>query len=102
LLSFYSDKKHLLTEDSLRSLDIDPMFVLSSTDEDEQILSKNAPSIMKFLKKDSKGYYAKFKGYLDLLNIPYFEDNTLIAENDYNTNSIWEIRELSTHTLIAS
>jgi len=34
----------------------------------------------------------KFKEYLDLLNIPYTEDHTLIAKHDYNTNTVWEIK----------
>jgi histidyl-tRNA synthetase len=67
LYNFYSDKKHLLTSDSVELLETNPMLILSSQDEDEQILSKNAPSMIKFLKKDSKAHYAKFKEYLDLL-----------------------------------
>ena len=52
LFNFYSDKKHLLTQESLELLDANPMQILSSEDEDEQILSKNATNMTKFLKKD--------------------------------------------------
>jgi len=48
--------------------------------------------MIKFLKKDSKAHYNKLKEYLDLLEIPYIEDHTLIAKNDYNTNTVWEIK----------
>lgn len=65
--------------------------LLSSEDEDEKILAWSAPKITKFLKKDSKAHYEKFKEYLDLLNIEYIEDHTLISSNDYNTNTIWSI-----------
>jgi hypothetical protein len=55
------------------------MLVLESKEEDEIILNTSAPSISaKFLKKDSKEHYAKFKYYLDILNIPYKEDHTLV------------------------
>jgi histidyl-tRNA synthetase len=67
LVNFYSDKKHLLTDESLELLESNPMKILSSSDEDERILSEKAPNIMKFLKKDSKAHYTKFKEYLDLL-----------------------------------
>jgi histidyl-tRNA synthetase len=68
------------------------MFVLASENEDEKILASQAPSMIKFLKKDSKAHYIKFKEYLDLLKIPYIEDHTLIAKNDYNTQSTWEFK----------
>jgi histidyl-tRNA synthetase len=55
------------------------MFLLLSKEEDEQILASQAPSMAaKFLKKDSKAHYAKFKEYLELLEIPYEEDHTLV------------------------
>ncbi len=90
LLNYYENKKHLLTEEWLKLLEENPMLLLDSKQEDEQILASQAPSMIKFLKKDSKTHYAKFKEYLDLLEVPYEEDHTLVAENDYNTNTIWE------------
>ncbi|MBT3729027.1 hypothetical protein HOF65_03950 [bacterium] len=68
------------------------MLLLVSDNEDEMILAGQAPSMIKFLKKDSKAHYTKFKEYLDLLNIPYSEDHTLIPKNEYNTNSVWEFK----------
>jgi len=95
LQSFYENKKHMLSEDSLSLLETNPMLLLASRDEDEEIIAKQAPSIIKFLKKDSKAHHAKFKEYLDILWIPYEEDHTLVSENDYSTNSIWEFRWLN-------
>ena len=92
LQSFYENKKHMLTEESLALLETNPMLLLASENEDEQILAWQAPSMIKFLKKDSKAHYAKFKEYLDILNIPYNEDNTLVSKNNYSTNSIWEFK----------
>jgi len=80
LISFYDNKKHLLSEQSLKELEIDPMLLLLSKDEDEQILASQAPKFTpKFLKKDSKAHYEKFKEYLELLEIPYEEDHTLVG-----------------------
>lgn len=92
LQNFYANKKHLLDEDSLKLLEINPLLLLSSEKEDEKILALQAPNIINFLKKESKTHYVKFKEYLDLLKVPYIEDHTLIATNEYNTNSVWEFR----------
>ena len=90
LQSFYENKKHMLSSESLELLEKSPMQLLGTEDEDEKILAVQAPSMIKFLKKDSKAHYSKFKEYLDILKIPYIEDHTLVAKNDYNTNSVWE------------
>lgn len=89
LQSFYENKKHMLSEESLWLLENNPMLLLNSDNEDEQIIASQAPSMIKFLKKDSKAHHEKFKEYLDILEIPYIEDHRLVSENDYSTNSIW-------------
>jgi len=102
LVNFYEWKKHLLSEESLKKLEINPIELLLSQDEDEQILAKNAPAFTKFLKKDSKKHYTLFKEYLDLLWIEYIEDNTLVSNYHYVTNNIWEFRLKETHEIISS
>lgn len=92
LQSFYENKKHMLSDKSIELLDTNPMLLLSSKDEDEQIIASQAPNMIKFLKKDSKAHHNKFKEYLDILEIPYTEDHTIVSQNDYSTNSIWEFR----------
>jgi histidyl-tRNA synthetase len=65
--------------------------VLQAKGEDEIILNSQAPVFReKFLKKDSKAHYEAFKGYLDVLEVPYREDNTLVTGRAYATNSIWQ------------
>jgi histidyl-tRNA synthetase len=91
----------LLSEESIKNLEINPILLLLSKEEDEQILAREAPSMIKLLKKDSKLHYAKFKEYLDLLNIPYNEDHTLVSDCDFNTNSIWEFKREDTNERIA-
>jgi histidyl-tRNA synthetase len=78
------------------------MLLLLSQEEDEQILASQAPAMTsKFLKKDSKAHYAKFKEYLDLLEIPYTEDHTLVGRFSYNTHTIWDFRHNETNEQIA-
>lgn len=95
LINFYENKKHILSEKSKEILDNNPFLLLKSEEEDEIILnSQIIPFASKFLKKDSKEHYRKFKEYLDLLEVPYKEDNSLIALQEYQTNSIWQFRTL--------
>ncbi|QFR38892.1 hypothetical protein A9Q91_01515 [Candidatus Gracilibacteria bacterium 28_42_T64] len=101
LISFYENKKHLLSEKSLALLESDPMLLLLSTEENEEILAKEAPAMTKLLKKDSKAHYASFKEYLDLLKIPYIEDHTLVGKFDFNTHNVWDFRVKGTHEQIA-
>jgi histidyl-tRNA synthetase len=65
--------------------------VFYSQDEDDKILAASAPSILKFLKKDSKKHHEAFKMYLDDLEIPYIEDHTLFFSEGFYTNSIWQL-----------
>jgi histidyl-tRNA synthetase len=65
--------------------------LLESEQEDEKILASQAPSIIKFLKKDSKEHYGKFKEYLDMLGVQYSEDHCLIHKLRYYTDIVWKI-----------
>ncbi|MDR1987629.1 MAG: hypothetical protein LBQ24_02455 [Candidatus Peribacteria bacterium] len=71
------------------------MLILKSKNEDEIILNSSAPKFReKFLKKDSKAHYEKFREYLDILKVPYKEENSLIPLKPYATNSIWQFISL--------
>lgn len=102
LINFYSDKKHLLSENSLKLLEENPFKLLDSKEEDEMILADEAPKMTKFLRKDSKKHYAKFKEYLELLNIDYIEDHKLFWEDFYQTNSIWNFQNKETKDIFIS
>lgn len=92
LISFYENKKHLLSDSSLELLEKNPMMLLASKDEDEKILASQAPAMVpKFLKKDSKAHWTKFIEYLDILKIPYEIDHTLLFDKEHSTNTVWSI-----------
>lgn len=99
LRNFYENKKHLLSDKSKLALEENPIYLLSSKEEDEAILASQAPKMSKFLKKDSKEHFAKLKEYLNELWVNYEEDNSLSWNYFYCTNTIrqfinknsWEI-----------
>lgn len=91
LVSFYENKKHLLTPRWLELLEKNPLQLLESENEDEAILASQAPGITKFLKKESKEHFSKFREYLDMLWIQYKEDTCLIHKLRYYTDIVWKI-----------
>ncbi len=96
LKSFYENKKHLLSDESLEFLKTNPIKLLTAKGEDELILSSQAPQMSKFLKKDTKIFFDKFLEYLEMLKIPYEIDNKLISDFTYFTNTIWSFNNLLT------
>lgn len=95
LRGFYENKKHLLTPEGLIKLEHNPLQLFESKDEDERILSSQAPKITKYLKKESREHFAKVKEYLDILNVPYEEDPTLVRGLDYYNHTVWEFVDTS-------
>lgn len=88
--SFFDNKTGVMSPETADAYKNDTLAVFYSDDEDDKILSASAPSILKFLKKDSKKHHEAFKMYLDDLNIPYTEDHTLFFKEGFYTNSIWQ------------
>ncbi|RKW24460.1 hypothetical protein D8B46_01375, partial [Candidatus Gracilibacteria bacterium] len=100
LINFYDNKRNILTEESKKLVDTNPILILRSENEDEKILNENAPKLaQKFLKKESKAHYQKFKEYLDLLKVPFIEDNYLVCEDENQTKSIWKFENEKGETI---
>ena len=102
LADFYSDKKHLLSEVSLKNLEENPMLLLNAQTEDEEILLGQAPIMRKFLKKHSKLHLEKFEEFMEMVGIEYEYDNTFLLDRPYYTNTVWEIVETQTWDRLAS
>jgi len=100
IIDFYENKKHLLAPETLSELDKNPFSVFQSEIEDEQILAKSMVPITKFLKKDSKAHYERFKEYLSLLGVEYEEDHTLFLEENYYSHSMWTIEDADGDILV--
>ncbi len=98
LQSFFENKKHLLDETDLARLAKNPLRLLDSKNPDVQDLLKVAPKMTDFLKKDSLEFYNKVKEYLELLEVPYTEDPTLVRWLDYYSHTVWEFVDGSSRT----
>jgi histidyl-tRNA synthetase len=91
LESFLANKLWVMSPETAAVYETNKFAVFHSQDEDDKILASSAPSILKFLKKDSKNHHEAFKMYLDDLGIPYTEDHTLFFPETFYSNSIWQL-----------
>ncbi len=101
LVDFYADKKHLLSEVSLKNLEENPMLLLNAQNEDEEILLGQAPIMRKFLKKHSKLHLEKFEEFMEMVWLEYEYDNTFLWSRPYYTNTVWEMVENETWEVLA-
>jgi len=93
LESFFANKTSIMSPETAHAYSENHLAPFYSQDEDDIILAQSAPSILKFLKKDSKKHHETFKMYLDDLWIEYIEDHTLFFPESHYTNSVWEFRD---------
>lgn len=102
LQDYYSDKKHLLTDETLENLEKNSFEVLKPKSEDEEILLAQAPKMKKFLKKHSKLHLKKFEEYMEMVGLDYTWDDNFIWDKPYYTNTVWEIVEKETNIVLAT
>lgn len=76
LQNFFENKTQVMSPETAQAYKDNVCAPFFSKHEDDIILTQSAPSILKFLKKDSKKHHEAFKMYLDDLGIEYVEDHT--------------------------
>lgn len=80
---FCDDCKNRLAKNPLRILDC-------KVDKDNEIL-KNAPTTIEYLNDESKERFDKVKEYLDLLQIEYVVNPSIVRGLDYYNHTVFEI-----------
>ncbi|MDQ0214597.1 histidyl-tRNA synthetase [Oikeobacillus pervagus] len=80
---FCSDCQNRLEKNPLRILDC-------KKDRDHELMN-SAPSILQYLNESSRQYFEKVKHYLQLLNIEFVVDPTLVRGLDYYNHTAFEI-----------
>jgi histidyl-tRNA synthetase len=79
-----------LSEESVATLERNPLRVLDSKRERDQAVISGAPTIMEFLGESSKSHFDRVLRGLDLLQIPYRIDNRLVRGLDYYRQTTFE------------
>lgn len=90
LEAYLRSRKSELSEESVATLERNPLRVLDSKREQDQTIIEGAPTIMEFLGEKSISHFARVRYGLDLLEVPYRIDNRLVRGLDYYRQTTFE------------
>jgi len=95
LIDFLNSHKNNLSEESKNRLEINPLRVLDSKNPADIEIVKNAPNILDSLDDESLNHFNIVKNLLDILQINYTVNPTLVRGLDYYSHTVFEFQ--STH-----
>ena len=90
LINHFKDNIDDFCDDCKDRLNKNPLRILDCKVDCNNELIKNAPSILNFLSKEEKEHFDKVLKYLDVLDVYYEVDDTLVRGLDYYTNTVFE------------
>ncbi len=91
LVNYYRSKRSYLCEECRQRITKNPMRLLDCKEVGCQTVKEEAPQIINWLGAESKNHFMKVLEYLDVLEIPYQLDHTLVRGLNYYTNTVFEI-----------
>ncbi len=91
LLNYFKPHFNELSEDSQNRYEKNPLRILDSKDEGDKIIVANAPKMSDYLSDDSLEHFNNVKLYLEVLEIEYEVDDSLVRGLDYYTHTVFEI-----------
>ncbi len=92
LVEYFSKYKNELSEDSQQRLAKNPMRILDSKDDNDKRIAENAPKISAHLTASAAQFFEKVCQGLEMLNIKYTLDPTLVRGLDYYTHTAFEFK----------
>ena len=92
LSKYFEEKKLQLSEESKNKIHSNPLRILDSKDENDIIISKNAPSIQDYISEDSKNHFQEVKKGLEANEIEYEENYKLVRGLDYYCSTVFEFK----------
>lgn len=86
-------KPHIeeLCSDCANRLERNPLRILDCKRDMNHPAMKTAPSVLDYLNEESTKYFEQVKKYLEIMDIPYEVDPTLVRGLDYYNNTVFEI-----------
>lgn len=90
LVKYLLQYKDKLSEDSLRRLEVNPMRILDSKNENDREIVKGAPLIGEYYSDAAKAFFAEVRLGLDVLGIPYVINPKLVRGLDYYCHTAFE------------
>jgi histidyl-tRNA synthetase len=90
LVSYLSERRDELDEDSQRRLDSNPLRILDSKSEQTQALLAQAPSLPDFLDEEAAQHFAQLTRMLDAAGVNYRINPRLVRGLDYYNRTVFE------------
>ncbi len=91
LKDYLAPQKEKLSNDSQVRFEKNPLRILDTKDPKDLALLKKAPSILEHLDSESKDHFSQVCAQLDVLNIPYTVNPSLVRGLDYYNKTVFEI-----------
>ena len=92
LSSFFNENKNLLSSESLEKINSNPLRILDSKNKEDIEVVQNSPKLIEFLSKEDLKEYEEIKKCLIDLEIPLYENLTLVRGLDYYCNTVFEFK----------
>lgn len=92
LVKYLTPFKAELSEDSKVRLDKNPLRILDSKSEGDQAILKNSPKPIDYLSKESLDYFDEVKKYLEIFQVKYVVNNSLVRGLDYYSETVFEVK----------
>ena len=90
LVTYFTAHKDKLSKDSLARLEKNPMRILDSKDEGDQVLVATAPRISDYYNDATKVFFDEVRAGLDALGIVYTINERLVRGLDYYSHTAFE------------
>ena len=92
LSNFFNENKNSLSRESIDKINSNPLRILDSKNKEDIEVVKKSPKLIEFLSKDNLKNYEEIKKCLINLEIPIYEDSTLVRGLDYYCNTVFEFK----------
>jgi len=92
LSNFFNENKNSLSRESIDKINSNPLRILDSKNKEDIEIVQKSPKLIEFLSKDNIKNYEEIKKCLINLEIPIYEDSTLVRGLDYYCNTVFEFK----------
>ena len=92
LSNFFNENKNSLSRESIDKINSNPLRILDSKNKEDIEVVQKSPKLIEFLSKDNLNNYEEIKKCLINLEIPIYEDSTLVRGLDYYCNTVFEFK----------
>ena len=92
LSRYFNEHKNLLSSESIDKIYSNPLRILDSKNMEDKEIIKKSPKLIELLSKSDLQVYEEIKKCLNDLEIPFFEDSTLVRGLDYYCHTVFEFK----------